>query len=110
MAQLAVQRATLAGIAPTYNVTAAAGDTFFNDGKTYLHIKNANGAATRTVTINSLVNCDQGVDHNAEIVVPISGERVVGPFPRNRFNTAAGLVGMTYTSEADLTIAVVSVF
>lgn len=106
MATLVKQQVVLAGIVPTFNVAAAAGDEFLNSGMIEIHAKNANGAATRTITIAGQSNCDLGYSHDVSCVVPISGERISGPFPKRWFNDADGKVQMTYDNEADLTIAI----
>lgn len=68
MALLTVSQISLAGIvAPTPAAASAGGDTFVNNGQTFLVCNNASAAAI-TVTIDSLVNCDEGFDHN--VVVP----------------------------------------
>jgi hypothetical protein len=109
MALLTTNQATTEGVTPTLVACAAGGDTFYNNGRTFLLFKNGNGAATRTVTIDSLANCNQGVDHNASVTIPISSAgTVVGPFPPARWNNALGIVTMTYSTEADLTVAVVT--
>ena len=107
MAALAVQTVSLAGVTPAYVAGAEAGDTFYNDGRTFLHVKNGNGAASRTVTINSLVNCSQGHDHDIAVVVPLSSEKMIGPFPTSRFNNSSNVASVTYSDEADLTIAAI---
>jgi hypothetical protein len=109
MAALTVQTVAKTGTTPTYAAAAAAGDTFANNGRTFLVVKNANVAATRTVTINSLVNCNQGFDHDVAVVVAISSEEWIGPFEPSRFNNSSGSVSATYSSEADLTVAAISI-
>jgi hypothetical protein len=109
MAALTVQTILNTGILPTYAAAAAAGDSFVNNGRTFLHVKNANGGTARTVTINSLVNCSQGFDHDLTISVTASSEKMIGPFEMSRFNnTASSSVTATYSSEADLTVAAIS--
>ena len=53
MAVLAAQTAAVTGVVPTYNAAAAGGDTFPNDGNTFLEIVNAHASASRTVTITA---------------------------------------------------------
>jgi len=109
MAAITVQNITLnTSLTPTFAAAAAAGDYFANTGKIFVYIKNANVGASRTITVNSQVNCNQGHDHNVTITVPASSEELCGPFPASRFNDADGRVQMTYSSEADLTLAAIS--
>jgi hypothetical protein len=74
-----------------------------------LHVKNANVGATRTVTINSRVACNQGYDHDYAVVVPASGEKMIGTFDTTRFNDSSGSASITYSSEADVTIAALKI-
>lgn len=108
MAQLTIQKPDLAGLAPAFVAAGAGGDSFANDGKTYLHVKNG-GAGSITATINSQKLCDQGFDHDAAVGVAAAGERLIGPFPQGRFNDAGGLVQITYSGVTSVTVAAVSV-
>jgi hypothetical protein len=94
----------LSGDSKAY-VTPANGDVFPNDGKTFLHVKNAN-AGTCTVTVNSIKPCDQGQDHdNVVVVAATTGDEMIGPFPQDRFNDASGNVTVTtYSVTASVTV------
>lgn len=109
MAVLTVQKPTLVnGINPTLVAAAAGGDSFTNDGKTLLYVKNAHTASI-TVTINSLQPCNQGFDHNIVITVAAGSTIQVGPFPTPRFNDNTNKVGVTYSLVTALTVAAVSI-
>lgn len=109
MATLTVQDVDLDGEDADYVSAAGGGDQFANDGKTFLHIKNTNGA-TRTVTVNSQKACDQGFDHDVAVVVPATtGDMMIGPFPTARFNDASGFVQLTYSAVTGVTVGVFSV-
>lgn len=109
MANLTVQKPTLAtGINPTMAAAAAGGDTFTNDGRTLLYIKNGHTASI-TVTIDSRKPCDQGFDHNIVITVAAGAAIQVGPFPTPRFNDPSNKVAVTYSLVTALTVAAVSV-
>lgn len=101
MAQLTVQKTNLTGLDPTFVAAAAGGDTFENDGQTLFHAKNGSAAAI-TVTVDSIRPCNYGFDHNAVVSVPAGGERIIGPFDRNRFGTT---VTVTYSAVTSLTVA-----
>lgn len=98
MATLAVSQISQAGIVdPTLSASAAGGDKFVNNGKTFLKIRNS-AATAGTVTIDSLVNCSQGEDHN--LVIAINNEyKLVGPFPMDQFNDANGMVSITPNAQ-----------
>lgn len=107
MALLTVSQISTTGIVdPTLAVAAAAGDTFVNNGRTFLIVKKGN-AGDATVTIDSLANCNQGHDHNIAVVVN-NQEKWIGPFPMDRFNSSAGIVTATYSSESNITVGAVS--
>lgn len=98
MATLTVSQISTTGITdPALVAAAVAGDNFVNNGKTFLKIKNA-AATAGTVTINSLVNCSQGEDH--DLVITVNNEtKLVGPLPMDQFNDATGKVGILANAE-----------
>ena len=108
MAVITPQVIVAEGIVRSHEGCASGGDEFVNSGRHYISVINAHGADPRTVTINSQINCNQGVDHDIAIVITAAqDEKIFGPFPKDRFNDADGKVQITYSdSAADLTIAV----
>jgi len=106
MALLTIQNVVKTGLETTY-AAASVADTFPNNGKTFIHAKNGDGDP-HTLTVNSLVNCSQGEDHNLEVVVPAGEERMVGVFEMSRFNNAQGLVSAAWEDATSVTIAVCS--
>jgi hypothetical protein len=109
MAVLTVQNVDLDGVVPSYTAAAAGGDTFVYPatGAVFVHAKNANTTLTRTITVNSQLNCNQGFDHDNAVVVAASDEQMIAV--QTRFKDGTGSVSMTYSSEADLTLAVFNV-
>lgn len=86
MAELSVQRPGLTGIKPAYSAVAASGgDTFTNDGRVLIHVKNASGQA-RTVTSNA---CNYGQAHNLTVTIPAGEDKLIGPLPTDRFGRVA---------------------
>jgi hypothetical protein len=107
MATLTVQDITLStSLTPSYAAAAGGGDDFVNNGRTFLHIKNGSGAPL-VATINSLVNCSQGFDHNIDITIPAGSEEMCGPFSTSRFNSD-GKVAITYDGVTSLTVAAIA--
>jgi len=97
----------LTGITPTLTAAEAGGDEFVNSGRDFIHIKNGDAAAM-DVTIDSQVDCNQGVDHDVVVTIPATnGEKFIGPFPKDRFNDTAGKVQITYTAVTSVTIGIV---
>lgn len=106
--QLTVQVCSLAGLTPSYVAANVDGNFFPNSGKEFIHIKNAH-TSPQTITINSQTNCNQGFDHDDAVVVTNAQERMIGPFPKDRFNDGSGYVQITYSGVTALTLAVVTV-
>ena len=110
MAQLTVQEVSKnSSLTPSFSAASSEGDTFLNNGKVLVYAKNANVGASRTITINSLVDCNQGFDHDITVTIPQSSEEMVGFFETDRFNNSSGQVSMTYDDESDLTIAAIRI-
>lgn len=108
MGLLTVQNVSLDGLEPSFAAAAEDGDTFVNNGRTFLHVKNADTIDARTITIDSLVDCNQGHDHNIEVEIPKEEERIIGPFSPSRFNSNTGVVSVTYDDHSDVTVAAIS--
>lgn len=113
MAVLAVQQIDRTGVTPALAAAAAGGDSFPNSGKTYFHAKNAHASASRTLTFASQAPAaaiPQGASKaDVQVVVPALTEKLVGPFDPAFWNDNNGRVVVTYSSEADLTVAARSV-
>jgi hypothetical protein len=113
MATLSVETIVDTGLAATYNTAASGGDTFDNDGseRQFIHVKNANVGATRTVTVapSTATTTKPGFGTvtraSIVVVVPISGERFIGPFPELAF----GDPDIQYDDESDVTVAVLKI-
>lgn len=114
MAELTVQQIDLEGLEASFVAADEEGDSFFNDGRVFLHVKNG-ALASVTVTIDSVVLCDQGHDHDIQVEIPAfndgegtedSGERLIGPFPK-RFNDENNMVNVAYSDESDVTVAAI---
>src|SRR5689334_3517500 len=96
MATLATQQISLAGVTETFASCAGGGDKFTPGDRTFLHVKNTNGA-TRTVTIDSKVLSNYGTDVNVAVVVPATtGDVLIGPLPAQRFAGSDGLGDLSY--------------
>jgi hypothetical protein len=107
MAQFTVQKIALAGITPVFNVASVGGDTFLNNGRTYLHVKNG-GVAAITVTIDSKQLSNYGTDVDITVSIPAGSERVIGLLDTGRFNATTGLVNVAYSGVTSVSVAVIS--
>lgn len=109
MADLTVQKVTTDGANPTMTAASAGGDTFTNDGHTFLIVNNS-GASPITVTVPAKTACNHGVKHDAVVSVPAGEERMLGFFEVTRFNDPqTGKVSVTYSDVTSVTVAAVSV-
>lgn len=108
MATLSVQRVDMTGLDPAFAAASAGGDEFVNSGRAVLYVKNGD-ATDKTVTVDSQTPCNQGFDHDVQVTVPAGGERIIGPFPKNRFDDASGKVQITYSDVTAVTVAVLEV-
>lgn len=105
MAALTVQNITLStSLTPTFAAADVGGDSFLNNGRTFLYIRNASGSPI-TITVLSQVDCSQGHDHDIIITVPAGSEEMCGPFNVSRFKSVAGVVNVNYSDVTTLTIA-----
>ena len=87
-------------------VAAAASQEFPNDGRTFVHIINTNGAS-RTCTFATAGTI--GGHSIADTVVTIAattGEQMVGPFSQAIYDASDGNIDITWSATADVTIGV----
>jgi len=114
MPELNLNSLTLVGLDPNVIDIAAdaGGDTFPNDGTTFLYVDNQSGGdleltfasmrATAAVPgFGSLLSGNVVVD------VTAGTTRLIGPFPVTRFNNGAGQVQVTYEGVTTLFVAAV---
>lgn len=104
MSVLSVQDVTNAGLQPSYVAAAAGGDSFPNNGRTVVHVKNGSASAI-TVTIASPQQCSHGFTHALAITVNAGADKLIGPLDPFRFNDNSGNVGITYSSATTVTVA-----
>lgn len=108
-----IPRETIAesGLNATYTAADVGGDTFDNDGDTFLHVKNGSGAPI-TVTVTPVQptteksGFGQLTKPNAETIIAAAGEEFMGRFPTIAF----GRVGaISYSGVTSLTVAVLRI-
>jgi len=103
------QRVTLLGIKPTYEDALDGGNEFVNSGRMFI---NAKTSAEVTIHVVSQTPCNQGGDHPLAVAISVAeGEKMIGPFRKDRFDDDAGKAQITYTptTGAGITIAVIEV-
>lgn len=101
--ELTVAQISRTGIEPALVAANVDGNFFDNDGMTFLNVNNAD-ASPHTITVDSVVDCDQGVDHNVVVVVGASENHLIGPFPVGRFNDSNAQAQITYDAVTSVTI------
>lgn len=101
---LTVQTIDVDGVAAAYTAAQADGNSFVNDGQTFLHVKNAGAEITATVQTPAKV---QGIDvEEVEVTIPATtGDVMIGPFPRAIFDQGAAGVYVDYSSVTTVTVA-----
>ena len=106
--ELTVQAMSIDGIAPTYATAASGGDTFANNGKTFLHVKNGGGSSIN-VTLASQVDSPPAgtAASNKVIAVAAGGEKMIGPLPEYGYNDSGGLVHVSYSAVTSVTVAAI---
>lgn len=111
MADVAVQTIVEAGLQPVYSAVAASDALVGNDGACFLHVKNGNASPTNvTITAQQTAAPVPGMGSlargNIVVTVPAStGDRMIGPFPRQAFEDGNGKVQVTYSVTASVTAA-----
>lgn len=109
MAILNVQDLTNEGLEIVFSAFDPKGDFFTNDGKTYIHVKNLSLTTNCVVIFDSLKLCDQGHNHDLEIVVGAGEEKVIGFFSKKRYNGADNLIQINYANASNVLVAAVRV-
>lgn len=102
-----VEEIVRTGIDLTDTGSLSTSDTYLvpNDGKTFLHIKKS-GATDCTVTIATPGTVDGLAVTDLTVTVPATtGDKMIGPFPRDIYNNASGQISVTFSNITGLTIA-----
>lgn len=111
MAELNPQVSVVGGVELVFVAASAAGDSFRNTNHEILVIRNE-GASSRSVIFQSQVLKTYRAfneDHDPEGLIPAGETRYFGPFLRSRYNDETSKVKFTYSSEADLVVAVLKI-
>lgn len=109
MSTLALQQTVpVTGIVPSFVAAGAGGDKFPPGDRTILYVKNG-GVGSITVTVDSVVPSNYGVDQDGGGAVANGAERMFGPFPAGRWAGTDGLVAVTYSGVTSVTVGVFNV-
>lgn len=112
MADFTVETLAEDVLAATYNTADAGGDSFTNDGRTFIHVKNGDASGiTVTVTAQRTSGAveDMGVlaKSDATGAVAANGDAFFGPFPVRAFNDGAGKAAIGYSAVTSVTVAII---
>lgn len=109
MATPTIQEITTAsnGLTPSY-AAGSATETYLipNNGAVFLHVKKTGlGDCTVTVPTPGTVAGLAIADYTATVLATV-GDKLIGPFPPQIFNDAAGQISVTFSEVTGLTFAV----
>jgi len=105
MATIVVQTTALDGVEFTGNSADAGGDTFANDGKTYVFLANGDGSPTTATFVTTGTSTSAGLAiADMPVVITNAKTEMVGPFPEATFGST---VSITYSSVTSLVVDVV---
>lgn len=109
MAILSFKQATIAGTDPAFVAASAGGDKVIPNDRGALIVRNAS-AAPITVTVVWPGNSKYGpANPDPTVSVPASGDRVIGPFGPDLADPIDGLIALTYSAVASVTVAAVTI-
>lgn len=83
--ELTVQPIVRTGLNPTLSAVTAGGESFINDGKTFLYVDNAGGSPT-SVTIDTILTETGLTIPDLIVSVPAGEFRLIGPFPSSVYS------------------------
>lgn len=109
MALLTAQQAKPAGTVLTLAAASAGGDTFAASRQYALEVRNGSGASI-TVTVVTPGNDVYGLARpDITLSVAAAASALFGPFPSDLADPVTGLVAVTYSATASVTVALIQV-
>lgn len=107
MADLTVQTLTDGALAAITFVAAAASQTLPYTGKEFLLVKNGD-ASPHDLTIDSVIACNQGSDHDKTLTVAAGAQGMLKPKPPvDRWQDVNGKIALTWSATTSMTVAAV---
>lgn len=101
LTQVTIDRAT--GLNFTAEAAAGGGDSFTNDGKQFLYIKNGGGSPI-TLTVVTQQQVDGLAVADKTYTIGAGEEWMIGPFPTATYNDSNGRVQLTYSGVTSVTV------
>jgi len=107
---LTVYQIARAGLEVTY-VAADDSDmnSFANDGKTFLHVKNTQTDASVSVTIAIAQEVDGQSVTSRVVGIGAETEEFIGPFDPGVYNQSTGVVNVDFDTSASVSVAAIRV-
>lgn len=108
--EVAVQKATTAGIKPAAKTGLNAADTHLikNDGRTTLNVKNGGAEATKVTIVTPNTSGGNAVA-DKEVEIAAGEEKIIGPFPKDVYDNAKGKLEVKFSKVVTVTLSPVSV-
>lgn len=106
---LSVQDIARSGLAPSFSAANADGHAIYNDGKTFIEVKNTD-ASPITVTIQTPGTVDGLAISDRTVTIPATtGDKMIGPFPPDKYNQISGSdkgkVYVDFSAVSNVTVA-----
>ncbi len=93
-----------AGVAPVFAAATAEGDRVRPSSRMVLIVHNAGASPVTVEPQPTFVNVIGLASLPIAVSVPAGATRMIGPWPRDFYAAADGLMSVTYSSAADVTI------
>jgi|SRR5215467_10132438 len=107
---LTAQLPVTSGLAPVYSGADSNGSAFVNNGKRFLHVKNASGSPINVTITNPALVDGQAAPNRVVSVPATTGDKMIGPFP-SVYNQQDGTnqVYVDYSAVTSVTAALIEV-
>lgn len=108
--------ATLSAVTPsgrqagafTFTAADSLGDDFVNNESELLLVRHTNGAGSSvTLTVTSTMQVDGEDVPDKQITIGPGENHLLGPFPRNIYNDAEGVVALSWSDATDIEVALI---
>jgi len=103
-APLTVTKISRAGVVLGDVAATADGNTFQNTGYEFQYIQTSGTGTTLTIAVQATL--DGQAVANKTVTLASTAEKLVGPFPTDKYNDANGNVVLTYSSVTGVTASV----
>jgi len=106
---LTVQPIVRAGLTAGYTAFEASGVAFANEGRTFMHVKNAQAAATTTLTIVTPNTVDGLAIADRTVQIVAATEEFIGPFQPGVYNQSTDVVHVDISTATSVSIAAIRI-